>query len=90
MTAQADFLKCAHETVSVARDLYPQDPSIADRVAKAWSDVGVLTAPSAVATPIAAPPAPAPVAAVAALQALSSSAAAKPRRKKSKRGARAR
>jgi Zn-dependent metalloprotease len=42
LTASSDFAKCAAETVSVARDLYPEDPSIAEKVAKAWTDVGVL------------------------------------------------
>jgi hypothetical protein len=57
LTAQADFLKCANETVSVARDLYPQDASIADRVAKAWADVGVLSAPGAAVSAVAFAPA---------------------------------
>ena len=43
LTADADFRKCATETVSVARDLFPQDPSVASRVAQAWIDVGVLS-----------------------------------------------
>jgi Zn-dependent metalloprotease len=42
LTAEAGFAKCATETVSVARDLFPDDPSIAEKVAKAWTDVGVL------------------------------------------------
>jgi len=42
LTGNADFAKCATETVSVARDLFPEDPSIAAKVAKAWADVGVL------------------------------------------------
>jgi Zn-dependent metalloprotease len=42
LTGNADFAKCATETVSVARDLFPQDASIAANVAKAWVDVGVL------------------------------------------------
>jgi Zn-dependent metalloprotease len=42
LTGNADFAKCATETVSVARDLFPQDASIAAKVAKAWADVGVL------------------------------------------------
>jgi hypothetical protein len=42
LTASADFEKCARETVSVARDLYPNDPSIAGKIAQAWVDVGVL------------------------------------------------
>jgi Zn-dependent metalloprotease len=42
LTGNADFAKCAAETVSVARDLFPEDPSIAAKVAKAWADVGVL------------------------------------------------
>jgi Zn-dependent metalloprotease len=44
LTASADFAKCAAETVSVARDLFPQDLSIASRVAQAWVDVGVIDA----------------------------------------------
>jgi Zn-dependent metalloprotease len=44
LTASADFTKCAAETVSVARDLFPQDLSIASRVAQAWVDVGVIDA----------------------------------------------
>jgi Zn-dependent metalloprotease len=43
LTGAADFRKCAQETISVARDLYPQDPSIASRVAKAWVEVGVMS-----------------------------------------------
>jgi Zn-dependent metalloprotease len=42
LTGTADFAKCAAETVSVARDLFPEDSSIAAKVAKAWADVGVL------------------------------------------------
>ena len=42
LTGNAGFAKCATETVSVARDLFPDDPSIAEKVAKAWTDVGVL------------------------------------------------
>jgi Zn-dependent metalloprotease len=42
LTGNAGFAKCATETVSVARDLFPADPSIAEKVAKAWTDVGVL------------------------------------------------
>ncbi len=42
LTGTADFAKCAAETVSVARDLFPGDASIAAKVAKAWADVGVL------------------------------------------------
>ena len=42
LTGNADFAKCAAETVSVARDLFPEDSSIAAKVAKAWADVGVL------------------------------------------------
>jgi Zn-dependent metalloprotease len=37
-----DFAKFAAETVTVARDLFPEDPSIVEKVAKAWADVGVL------------------------------------------------
>jgi len=42
LTGTADFAKCAAETVSVARDLFPEDSSIAAKVAKAWANVGVL------------------------------------------------
>ena len=42
LTADGDFAKCATETVSVARDLFPEDPGIAAKVAQAWTDVGVL------------------------------------------------
>jgi Thermolysin metallopeptidase, alpha-helical domain len=42
LTADGDFAKCATETVSVARDLFPEDPAIATKVAQAWTDVGVL------------------------------------------------
>jgi Zn-dependent metalloprotease len=42
LTGNADFAKCATETVSVARDLFPEDSSIAAKVARAWADVGVL------------------------------------------------
>jgi Zn-dependent metalloprotease len=42
LTGTADFAKCATETVSVARDLFPEDSSIAAKVAKAWAHVGVL------------------------------------------------
>ncbi|MGA7386196.1 MAG: M4 family metallopeptidase [Methylocella sp.] len=42
LTGTADFAKCAAETVSVARDLFPEDSSIAAKVANAWADVGVL------------------------------------------------
>jgi Zn-dependent metalloprotease len=42
LTGNDDFEKCATETVSVARDLFPNDPAIAAKVAQAWTDVGVL------------------------------------------------
>jgi len=35
MTTNADIAKFATETVSVARDLFPQDPSIAAKITKA-------------------------------------------------------
>ena len=41
LTSNADFVKCANETISVARDLFPR-PTIASHVAQAWVDVGVL------------------------------------------------
>jgi Zn-dependent metalloprotease len=42
LTGNDGFEKCATETVSVARDLFPDDPAIAAKVAQAWTDVGVL------------------------------------------------
>ena len=42
LTGNDGFAKCARETVSVARDLFPEESSIAAKVAKAWADVGVL------------------------------------------------
>jgi Zn-dependent metalloprotease len=42
LTGNADFARCATETVSVARDLFPHDASIAAKVANAWADVGVI------------------------------------------------
>jgi Zn-dependent metalloprotease len=42
LKGKSGFADCARETVSVARDLFPEDPSIAEKVAKAWVDVGVL------------------------------------------------
>jgi Zn-dependent metalloprotease len=42
LTGNAGFEVCARETVSVARDLFPDDTSIAAKVAQAWADVGVL------------------------------------------------
>jgi thermolysin metallopeptidase-like protein len=47
LTSNADFEKCARETISVARDLYTTDASIAGHVAQAWVDVGVLPATDA-------------------------------------------
>jgi len=44
LTSTSDFRKCANETVSVARDLFPADASIAQNVAAAWINVGVLEA----------------------------------------------
>ena len=52
LTAASDFQKCAVETVSVARDLFPEDPSIAQKIAQAWSDVGI-TVPALVPSPVA-------------------------------------
>jgi Zn-dependent metalloprotease len=63
LTAAADFRKCAAETVSVARDLHPADPTVASRVAQAWIDVGVLDSQVAAV----APPAPVPSAIAAAV-----------------------
>jgi len=42
LTGMSGFAEAARETVSVARDLFPQDPSIAAKVASAWVEVGVL------------------------------------------------
>lgn len=53
LTASADFAKCAQETVSVARDLFPSDLTIAARVAQAWTEVGVLSSENAAAANIA-------------------------------------
>jgi Thermolysin metallopeptidase, alpha-helical domain/Thermolysin metallopeptidase, catalytic domain len=43
LTSSADFATCAKATVSVARDLFPTDQTIASRVAQAWAEVGVLS-----------------------------------------------
>jgi Zn-dependent metalloprotease len=53
LTSSADFEKCARETISVARDLYPSDPSISARIAQAWIDVGVLAAGDAMVASLA-------------------------------------
>ena len=70
LTAAADFQKCARETISVARDLFPQDLSIASRVAQAWTDVGVIGEPEALAINL-------PKAAISAAQAIAQPSAAK-------------
>jgi subtilisin family serine protease len=44
LTSSADFRKCAEQTISVARDLFADDPSIAQKVAEAWVSVGVIDA----------------------------------------------
>jgi subtilisin len=44
LTSTADFRKCAEQTISVARDLFASDPSIAQKVAEAWVSVGVIDA----------------------------------------------
>ena len=49
LTGIAGFEECARETVSVARDLFPEDTSIATKVAQAWTDVGVLNSAPATA-----------------------------------------
>jgi Zn-dependent metalloprotease len=49
LTGSSDFAKCAMETVSVARDLFPQDASISAKIAKAWADVGIIEETSPVA-----------------------------------------
>jgi Zn-dependent metalloprotease len=74
LTSSADFEKCARETVSVARDLYPADPSVAARIAQAWIDVGVLAADDAMAAAVArvAAPAAAIMAAAPALSGMAS------------------
>jgi Zn-dependent metalloprotease len=56
LTASSDFVKCAQETVSVARDLHPTDPSIAASVAQAWIDVGVLSTENAMVANLATVP----------------------------------
>lgn len=43
LRANADFRKAAFETISVARDFYAADRTIAWNVAQAWVEVGVLT-----------------------------------------------
>jgi Zn-dependent metalloprotease len=53
LTSSADFAKCAAETVSVARDLFPADPSIAANIAQAWIDVGVVAQGDAVVASLA-------------------------------------
>lgn len=53
LTSTADFAKCANQTISVARDLFPADPSIATKVAQAWVDVGVLAQSDALIASIA-------------------------------------
>jgi len=60
LTAAADFAKCAAETISVARDLFPSDDSVARKVADAWSAVGIGGGTSAVIATAAQPIAPAP------------------------------
>ena len=54
LTSSADFAKCAAETISVARDLFPGDPSIAAHIAQAWIDVGVVAQGDAVVASLAA------------------------------------
>jgi Zn-dependent metalloprotease len=41
LTPTADFAKAAAETISVARDQFPNDASIAAKIAKAWATVGI-------------------------------------------------
>jgi len=43
LNPQSDFRKCALETVSVARDMFHTDPTIASKVAQAWIDTGVIS-----------------------------------------------
>jgi hypothetical protein len=59
LTSSADFAKCAKETISVARDLFPSDPTIASRIAQAWVDVGVLSQSDALITSVTVASAPA-------------------------------
>jgi hypothetical protein len=59
LTSSTDFAKCANETISVARDLFPSDPAIASRIAQAWVDVGVLSQSDALITSVTVPSAPA-------------------------------
>jgi subtilisin len=71
LTAASDFQKCAIETVSVARDLFPNDPSIAQKIAQAWFDVGI-TVPSFASAPVAVPAAAVAQAATAAVTGMAS------------------
>jgi Zn-dependent metalloprotease len=41
LKGEANFAKCAYETISVARDFF--DDAIAKKVSQAWIDVGVIT-----------------------------------------------
>jgi Zn-dependent metalloprotease len=41
LKGEADFAKCAYETISVARDFF--DDGTAKKVSQAWIDVGVIT-----------------------------------------------
>lgn len=41
LTATANFAKAAAATISVARDLFPHDASIATKVSQAWNTVGI-------------------------------------------------
>jgi hypothetical protein len=66
LTADGDFEKCARETVSVARDSYPADPTIAAKIAQAWVDVGVLAQSDALVAAVLGGGAAAPTAAIAA------------------------
>jgi hypothetical protein len=51
----ADFAKCASETISVARDLFPGDATVASKVGQAWVDVGVLSQMDALVAKVAVP-----------------------------------
>jgi hypothetical protein len=44
LTSTADFRKCAEQTISVARDVFANDTSIAQKVAEAWVSVGIIDA----------------------------------------------
>jgi hypothetical protein len=77
LTSSADFEKCARETISVARDLFPSNPSIAATIAQAWTDVGVIAAGDAMVASVATAAAPAPAITAAAPTLVGTASAAK-------------